>query len=182
MGNGSISPPDPPLDDGVAMLRPLDERDAAAVERASRDAEIVRWMGLARGSAEESVARARARWEEGRGAVFALCAADAPGTCVGSVILELREAGRADVAYWVLPEARGRGPATRGLRVASEWALRALPIARLQLWTNPENVRSQRVAERAGFTREGTLPAYLEAADGGRVDALFFSLLPADLG
>ena len=44
-----------------------------------------------------------------------------------------------------------------------------------------ENVASQRVAERAGFTREGVLRAYNGRRDGTRADAVVYSLLPQDL-
>ena len=62
-----------------------------------------------------------------------------------------------------------------------QWALAQPGIARLQLWTTPDNGASQRVAERSGFTREGLLRSYGQRADGTRVDAVFFSLLPEDL-
>jgi RimJ/RimL family protein N-acetyltransferase len=39
---------------------------------------------------------------------------------------------------------------------------------------------SQRVAERSGFRREGVLRSY-HVVDGRREDAVFLSLLPADL-
>jgi RimJ/RimL family protein N-acetyltransferase len=54
-------------------------------------------------------------------------------------------------------------------------------LRRLQVHTNTENVASQRVAERAGFTREGVLRAYNARSDGTRADAVVYSLLPHDL-
>ncbi len=54
-------------------------------------------------------------------------------------------------------------------------------LARLELRTDPENVASQRVAERAGFTREGVLRAYNARTDGTRADAVVYSLLPQDI-
>jgi RimJ/RimL family protein N-acetyltransferase len=50
---------------------------------------------------------------------------------------------------------------------------------RLQLVTDVENVASQRVAERAGFLREGVLRQALEVK-GRRSDCVMFSLLPTD--
>jgi RimJ/RimL family protein N-acetyltransferase len=61
----------------------------------------------------------------------------------------------------------------------SEWAFEALELARLQLITEPENLASQRVAEKAGFQREGLLPAYAELK-GRRPDFHMYSLLPED--
>jgi RimJ/RimL family protein N-acetyltransferase len=87
--------------------------------------------------------------------------------------------GVAEIGYWLAPEARGRGAATRALRLLSSWALRELPIARLQLTTDVENDASQRVATRAGFTREAVLRAWFDDR-GERRDAVMFSLLPGE--
>jgi ribosomal-protein-alanine N-acetyltransferase len=45
----------------------------------------------------------------------------------------------------------------------------------------PSNDRSQRVAKRSGFVKEGVLRSY-EEIGGRRVDCVAFSLIPADLG
>jgi RimJ/RimL family protein N-acetyltransferase len=45
--------------------------------------------------------------------------------------------------------------------------------------TAPENAASQRVAERAGFTREGLLQAWLPTS-AGRRDSVMYSLLSDD--
>ena len=87
---------------------------------------------------------------------------------------------RATIGYWLLPEARGKGLATRAVRLASRWALRDLTLARLGLLTEPSNDHSQGVAERSGFHREGVLRSYAEI-DGRRVDYASFSLVSEDL-
>jgi len=87
---------------------------------------------------------------------------------------------RCEIGYWLAPWARGRGAATRAVALLAPWALRELGLARVALHTTPDNEPSQRVAERAGFTREGVLRSY-EERDGRRLDVLLFSLLPADL-
>jgi RimJ/RimL family protein N-acetyltransferase len=66
------------------------------------------------------------------------------------------------------------------VRLVSRWAFRDLGLQRLQLTTDPDNAASQRVAERAGFTREGLLRAWLPTKDGRR-DSVMFALLPGDL-
>ena len=47
--------------------------------------------------------------------------------------------------------------------------------------TDPDNIASQRVAEKAGFTREGVLRSMLVNRDGSRRDGVMFSLLPEEL-
>jgi RimJ/RimL family protein N-acetyltransferase len=86
----------------------------------------------------------------------------------------------AEVGYWVARGVRRRGVATRSVRLTSSWALRSLGIARLELMTRVENVASQGVAERAGFTREGVLRAYMTHGCG-LSDVVMFSMIPADL-
>ena len=49
-----------------------------------------------------------------------------------------------------------------------------------QIHTETENLASQRVAERAGFTREGVLRSY-ELIEGRPIDVVMFSALPGDL-
>lgn len=62
----------------------------------------------------------------------------------------------------------------------ARFAFAELDAARVQLTTAPDNVGSQRVAEKAGFTREGTLRSSMEFK-GRRRDAVMFSLLPDEL-
>ena len=78
-----------------------------------------------------------------------------------------------------VPEMRARGYATRAVNLVTAWAFSELGIARVQLWTEPDNLASQRVAVASGFTREGVLRHYDEI-DGQRVDSVFFSRLPGD--
>ena len=89
---------------------------------------------------------------------------DAP-TAEGSGTIGLRlfpdDRRLAEVGYSLRRRARGRGAATTALRLVSNWAIEELGIQRVNLMTAPENVASQRVAERAGFTREGLLRAWM---------------------
>jgi RimJ/RimL family protein N-acetyltransferase len=71
--------------------------------------------------------------------------------------------------------------ASRAVSLLSRWALGDLGLDRLQLFAEPSNGASLRVAERTGFQREGLLRSYAVVNDR-RVDYVVFSLLPADLG
>jgi RimJ/RimL family protein N-acetyltransferase len=90
------------------------------------------------------------------------------------------EQGRAAVGYWLAPAARGRGVATRAVRLLAQWAFAELAIMRIGLTCGPDNVASQRVAERCGFIREGVLRSHV-AFKGGRRDSVVFGLLPGEL-
>jgi ribosomal-protein-alanine N-acetyltransferase len=170
--------PDPSLTDGVVTLRPPEDRDLEAIEQGINDREVVLWFGHSRLTAGEILELNRIRWRQGTGATFAICEDD--DRCIGHVWLNLADQRRGGVGYWLLPEARGRGLATRSVRLVSRWGLRDLGLARLAVHTEPGNQASQRVAERCGFKREGVLRSYGDN-DGRRVDNVVFSLLPEDL-
>jgi [ribosomal protein S5]-alanine N-acetyltransferase len=166
----------------VVSLRLPSEGDLDAIERGIRDSEVIRWFGRQDVSGQEVLEANRKRWNEGTGATFSVSeAGDTADRCIGHVWVNLADRRRGSVGYWFLNEARGRGLATRSVRLLSEWALRDLGLARLQILTEPANQASQQVAERCGYQREGVLRSYADI-DGRTVDFVVFSLLPSDLG
>jgi RimJ/RimL family protein N-acetyltransferase len=74
-------------------------------------------------------------------------------------------ARRAEAFYWLDRQVRGRGIAVEALNLVTEWAFRDYGIVRVQLVTHLDNERSQRVAERRGFSREGVLRAWEPVKD-----------------
>ena len=82
---------------------------------------------------------------------------DADDRVLGSIGATAPERGVREIGYWLRADARGRGTATRALTLIVAWAFEQPDVARIQLRADPENVASCRVAERAGFTREGVL-------------------------
>jgi [ribosomal protein S5]-alanine N-acetyltransferase len=169
--------PDPPLSDGVVSLRPPDERDLPTIERGIHDPDVIRALGRPTLAPAELLELNRNRWNQDEAATFAIC--DPDDRCVGHVFVNLVSVGRGNIGYWLLPEARGKGLATRSVLLVSRWALRKLALARLGLLAEVSNERSLQVAERSGFRREGVLRSYAEI-DGRRVDYVSFSLLPTD--
>jgi RimJ/RimL family protein N-acetyltransferase len=103
------------------------------------------------------------------------------GRVVGSIELLVNEHKIGHIGYWCAPEARGKGVLTRALRRLCRFGLFELQLDRLELVTDPENKASQRVAQKVGFQREGTLRVHLPRPDGGRRDSVMFSLLPGEL-
>ena len=106
----------------------------------------------------------------------------ASGRIVGSIGLFHAdwEVGSVEIGYGVRSDERGKGYATEALAAAARWALTDGGIQRAWLTANTDNVASVRVAEKAGFHREGTLRrAGLE--DDGLHDQALFSLLNDEL-
>ena len=170
-----LSPPNPPLGDDVIRLRPFRAEDAPDVTAACQDPEIQRWIPIIPVPYTEVHARGYIlmtlqAWNDGTGYEFAIADA-ATDRFLGSIGLHLGSNPRSHaIGYLVAPEARGRGIATRALRLVTRWAFERLAIQRLALWTLPGNVASQAVAEKAGFRYEGLAPQLAlrprRAADG----------------
>jgi RimJ/RimL family protein N-acetyltransferase len=168
------------LSDGSLLLRPWRAEDVPRAAEICRDPEISRWTSVPRPYTEEHartwIEQTRRDWERGEGeAAFAVTDAGG-GEVLGAIGLRLtgsRE-GEGSVGYWVAADARGHGVATGALRLVAEWAFRSLGLRRLELVTLPGNEASQRVAEKAGFRREGVLPRHLEH-DGEPRDCVLYS-------
>ena len=183
-----LAPPDPPLADGVIVLRPWADADVPAVAEACREEEIARWLDqvpqpYTEADAREWVAVARRGWKDGSMATFAIVDPDS-AELLGSIGLRYADQGHGvgEVGYWVSRAARGRGVASRALRLVAAWALVDCGFARLQLRADELNVPSQRVAEKVGFRREGVLRSIrYNARLGRRVDYAMYSLLPEEL-
>jgi RimJ/RimL family protein N-acetyltransferase len=163
------------LRDDELLLRPVAEADAPAIAGACRDPEIPRYIPFVPSPYTEEHARAFVRdvadrWLTTPERTFAIVDA-ASDELLGLVTVRLREEG--SVGYWLKREARGRGVTTRAVKLVVDWARREHGIASLRLTTHPENIASQRVAEKAGFRRIGTTTDHPVFSDGTREAVLF---------
>jgi RimJ/RimL family protein N-acetyltransferase len=64
---------------------------------------------------------------------------------------------RMEIGYNLIPGERGKGYGTEAVQIVVDHLFLTKDIVRIQAVTNVENVPSQRVLEKAGFVREGTL-------------------------
>lgn len=167
------------------VLRPWQLADAPALVSACEETEIARWLPVipspyTEADAHSFLGQAREKWDRGETYNFAITDA-ATGELAGSIAVSVRRFSIGHIGYWVAREARGRGTATEALKALCRWCVDTLQLKRLELLTDPDNVASQRVAEKAGFRREGILRSTLEYRDGTRSDSVIFSLLPDEL-
>jgi RimJ/RimL family protein N-acetyltransferase len=182
-----LAPPDPPLSDGVVTLRLPDvERDTQTTIAISEDPEIQRWVlgGRPRPTAPHATLVGQLEmWRNRTDAIFSI---DAAGHEQRVGLLRVlfglvNPFGFAELGYSLLPEGRGRGYATRAVRLVADWVFDELGIGRLQARTTVGNTASERVLERAGFRREGIARAgWVLPVTGGRQDVTMWSLLPSD--
>ena len=176
--------PDPPLTDGVVALRPFGEADIRDVSACCQDPEIPRWTQVPSpyddNDARTFIAMAEQGRLEGERLSLALTSVEG-GELLGAIEVRPKAAdGGVGVGYWVAAHARRRGTASRALELVSAWAIEALGARRVQVVAHPLNEASQRVALRAGFTREGLLRNY-EVRKGKWEDRVVFSLVPTDI-
>lgn len=173
------------LRDERILLRTWRMADAPALEAACQDPEIAHWIPFVprpytRADAEVYL-RGCLESNEDERCPFAIVSPESD-ELLGSIDIGLNSHQyRGHVGYWVVAAARGRGVCTAALRLVSRWALEDLELQRLELITDPDNRASQRVAEKAGYRREGVLRAHLRHPDGRIRDSVMFSLLPGEL-
>ncbi|MCW2527234.1 MAG: GCN5-related N-acetyltransferase [Pseudonocardiales bacterium] len=181
-----IGPPLPPLpaaglSDDRLTLRIARRADAPARLRESSDSEVLRWSFTGRPVTAEEAARqvtlAELDWLVGRRGELSLVD-EASGEVAGSMVLRLAgPPGIGGIGYNVLPQLRGRGYASRALRMLAEWALGPGGFSRLELGAKSGNIASQRTAINAGFVEDGVRAARLHNADGTFADEVRFARL-----
>ena len=172
----------PVLTGSKVLLRPWTAADAPDVLAACQDPEVQRWVPVpspyALSDAVSYVTEsAPAAWEEG-GAVFAVvdAATDRVG---GSIGAHSMSDGVVHVGYWTAVAVRGRGFTSDALRTITQWFLREGGAVRVELVVEPANEASIRVAESAGFTREGLLRQRFNLR-GRQVDVVMYSMVAGD--
>lgn len=87
---------------------------------------------------------------------------------------------RGEIGYWTLPTARGHGIAGQSLTLFTDWAFKALPLERIDLFTSTDNVGSKKVADAAGYQFEGTLRSF-SVYRGVRLDLDLYARLRTDI-
>jgi RimJ/RimL family protein N-acetyltransferase len=172
------------LSDDVVILRPWSPLDARFIAEASSDPGIQRYSSSPQSMTDalaliEGFERNWLRFAEGgqpSGVSFAILDA-ASGDLAGQCGVDGWSNGDvAQIGYWLAPHARGRGFATRAVKLMTSW-LFELGAARVFLTVESENASSAAVARRAGFAYEGTLRSH-GVSQGNRRDIDVFAVLP----
>ncbi|GAA2161592.1 hypothetical protein GCM10010403_05840 [Glycomyces rutgersensis] len=148
---------DEALTDGTVTLSPLGPADFAD-HYAGEDEELVRWLSGDPATPEglRDYLDCCARWWRAGGpfhnfGIRVGPALELAGTVdVQTDMYYLRE-GQTNLAYGLYPQWRGRGLATRAVRLACAYAA-SIGCTEAVIRCEPENTRSAAVAARAGFT------------------------------
>ena len=89
------------------------------------------------------------------------------------------EARQGEAGYLLNAAARGRGVATTALRLLTDWAFDELGLERIEMRIDTTNEASLRLAERAGYTREGVLRS-MYFKEEMRSDLAMYSMIRSD--
>jgi RimJ/RimL family protein N-acetyltransferase len=177
-----LAHPDPPLADAVVALRAWRDADVPAIVAGFSDPVVHRFSWpLERPYTEDDAWDFLAAQEQERRAGTALnVALVEPGddsVVLGGGSIHAIDAERrcAEVGYYLRPEGRGRGVATRATLLLAAHATHVLGVERLELTAAPDNEASMRVADRCGFTYERLILRHLPWKGGWR-DTVVFAL------
>ncbi|HEY7926667.1 MAG TPA: GNAT family protein [Candidatus Dormibacteraeota bacterium] len=146
-----------PLRDGEVVLLPAGRDVAALLVAASHDSEITRWTQVPENLTYLDATLITAGWTMQSTTTARFQVSIAERAPAGMVTVWINAENEAEVGYWLLAQARGRGVARRAVRLLCTWSFEVCRLDRLQLTTLPGNVASEMVAQACGFHREGTL-------------------------
>jgi ribosomal-protein-alanine N-acetyltransferase len=176
-----------PLTDGQVALRDYAERDIPEILIAHQDDPRMHLLtGEDRPPSGAELGRAAERepLERAAGERATLTILE-PGSdaCRGQIRVYPVDwdQSRAEVGIWLAPQIRGHGLGRSALTLAGQWLLGPCGLARVEVFTEPDNAPMIRAAQDAGFVREGVLREYLRRRGKG-IDVAVMSLIPGDAG
>lgn len=169
------------------LLRPFKRRDVASLHEAIdvSIADLQPWLpwvsGYDRGSAQRFVRESVAAWAEHRAYDFSIRPLDQPERHLGNVSIWHTSVQNdiGEIGYWIRSDEVGRGYGREATTMAVQIGFEELHLHKVQLRIAVGNIRSERIAERLGFTNEGTLRDEVKV-DGRWLDHTVWSLLEAE--
>ncbi|AVH58977.1 MULTISPECIES: GNAT family N-acetyltransferase [Streptomyces] len=149
------------LETARLLLRPFTPADADAVYAACQDADIQYYTPtptpFRREDAEKYVVETAPQgWTTDRDYILGAFRTD-NGALVGSFCLTKLFQGVYELGYWAAKEQRGLGYSTEAARALCDWGFTVLAAHRIEWWAMAGNTASRALAEKLGFTLEGTL-------------------------
>ncbi len=81
-----------------------------------------------------------------------------------------------EIGYSLVPSERGKGNGTEAVEIMVDYLFLSKDIMRIQACTDTRNLASQKVLEKAGFKKEGTMRKYFFSRGEPR-DAYLYSIL-----
>ncbi|MGO4569019.1 GNAT family N-acetyltransferase [Rhizobium sp. 2YAF20] len=137
---------------------------------------------LTEGSYRARVIRGKQEYNSGQAIPLFIFHKD--GTLLGGVTIGYIRRGAAQscmIGYWMGERHSGKGHMFAALEMVIPYIFSGLELHRIEAACIPDNERSMRLLEKAGFQREGYLRGYLKI-NGQWRDHVMFSRLATDTG
>ncbi|WP_127480637.1 NUDIX hydrolase [Nocardioides pantholopis] len=150
----------PTLTDGTVTLRAWRETDVEEAI-AGHDDVVLRWLGVREGPTAEQHTAAVRIWNERFATQHPIgYVIEHDGRLIGGCQVRVVDDTTGELSWVLYAGNRGRGFATRAVRVLADWAMTAvgqggLGLSRVEARIEPGNEAALRVATRAGLLREG---------------------------
>ncbi|WP_159459783.1 GNAT family N-acetyltransferase [Scatolibacter rhodanostii] len=84
------------------------------------------------------------------------------------------------LAFMLNQEYSGKGYATAAVNCITDYLFQYIEVNRIQAYIMPNNLSSQRLLERCGFVKEGTIRDGFYWPDKGIIDLDLYAMLPTD--
>ena len=147
------------------MLRPFRRRDVASMHDAVAGSvdDLQPWLpwvdGYDRGVAQRFIRESVGAWSEGRAFDFTIRAIDDPNRHIGNVSVwpTSQQNNIGEVGYWIRSDETGKGFGTEATTRAVQIGFEEMELHKVQLRIAVGNLASDRIAEKLGFSFEGTL-------------------------
>jgi RimJ/RimL family protein N-acetyltransferase len=147
--------------------------------------ELARWMprackGQTQKQTRDYVYTQMALFVQDENYMFGLFA-KSTGAFVGAVELgpKIRKIPSYELGYWIRSDVAGQGYTTEAVTALTDYGFEKLHANRIFLRTEPDNIGSQRVAEKCGYLKEARLKNDALSVDNQTpVDTLVYGLTP----
>ena len=166
------------------LLEPVTLEHVPAMWEATKTSlpELRPWLPWAQKASEENsrdfAERCEDDWAAGQEYAFSIML---DGRYVGGIgVHAYRLEGLGELGYWIRTDHAGQGYVTEAGSAMVVFAFDAVGLYRLEIRTGVDNRPSQRIAEKLGFTREGTLRQGAPLGPQGGYDCHIYGLLAAD--
>jgi RimJ/RimL family protein N-acetyltransferase len=160
------------------LLRPFEAGDVADALAYRNDAEFARFLShipqpFTRRDAEAFVALNMSEpWD--RSPTFAVVL---NGRVIGTVNLEMDRPARSTMlGYAIGRNWWSQGLASEAARAVMDWGIETFGLSRIWASTDVRHVRSQRVLEKLGMTRQSLVVAHHIGRDGERIDEVVYAI------
>lgn len=166
------------------ILRPIDEKDIAALYTLFSSDAVMKFMDVERfqdvSEAAQMVTFFREKLETGEGMRWAICYKERNeliGTCGYHHISKSNF--KAEIGYDLIPAYWGKGIMTNAIHCLLQYGFEQLQLNRIEAIVDPTNINSYKLLDRIGFQREG-LHRQSFYEKGRFIDVYIYSMLQGD--